>query len=394
MAESLLRERMQSGLRFNALLGEFLGKPFKAGATGPEAYDCYGLCRSFMARLGVELPDLGATSVEQAPELRATAEPQFLKLTWPRPWSLISLRREGDLATHCGIVLPTDGLFLHAQEKSGVVAEPITHRYWHPRIEGYYWPRDVVEVVVMHSPVGLDHSWAFFREGMTLADMLQVAEGEQSQLRVFIDGKEIERGAWDDTSPTALQQVVVRPQYGDGRTALRTIGVLALAIIMGPGGGLASMGITAANVGQFGYALAMSAVMVGGSYLFGALIPPKKPDNRQESSYGWNPQTVQREGPIPRLYGKVPVYGNIIMAYFYCNRFSVVAEGGMPMDSVWIPSQRQGCHCWSIRKRSCCWPKPRSQWVRCRAVGGGWRGSWSGTCRCSIARNRVTTPGS
>ena len=30
------------------------------------------------------------------------------------------------------------------------------------------------------------------------------------------------------------------------------------------------------------------------------------------------------------------------LCYFYCNRFSIVAEQGMPMDSVWIPSKRQG----------------------------------------------------
>ncbi len=314
MAGSLLQGRIQSGSPFNALLGEFLGKPYRDGAAGPEAYDCYGLCRAFMARLGVELPDLGETSVARALELRVQADPHFIRIAWPRPWSLISLRRNGELATHCGIVLPVDGLFLHAQEKSGVVCEPIAHRYWHPRIEGYYWPRGIVEMVIMHSPIGLDHSWAFFREGLSVAEMLGVTEAEAAQLRVFLDGKEVQRGAWAETRPTALQQLVVRPQYGEGRDVLRMVGMIALSIISygylsGPvdAGGA---GLTGINLG-----VAMAGVTVAGGYLMGALIPPKKPDNRMETSYGWNAQTVQREGPIPRIYGKIKVTGNVIMAY-------------------------------------------------------------------------------
>jgi hypothetical protein len=310
MAVSLPPDRIRSGSPFSELLGEFLGKPFVAGATGPDAYDCYGLCRAFMGRLGVELPDLGTTSIEQAPNLYQQAAPQFVRLDWPRPWSLISLRQGGELATHCGIVLPADGLFLHAQEKSGVVAEPIGHRYWHPRIEGYYWPRGVVEMVVLHSPLGPDHSWAFFREGASIAQMLDVTVAERVSLRVFLNGQEIERGRWADTYPTALQQVVVRPQYGDGRQALMAVGMIALAVVGGWVAGPAVLGLEGAA-----YGAALAGVMVGGSYLFNALIPPKKPE-KEEGSYGWNPTTTQREGsPIPRLYGRVPVKGNIIMAY-------------------------------------------------------------------------------
>jgi hypothetical protein len=314
MAESLLQDRIRSGSPFNKLLGEFLGKPFEEGAAGPDAYDCYGLCRAFMRRLGVELPDLGATSIEQAPNLHQQAAPQFIRLDWPRPWSLISLRRQGDLATHCGIVLPGDGLFLHAQERSGVVAEPMAHRYWHPRIEGYYWPQGIVEMVVMHAPVGLDHSWAFFREGLSIAQMLDVRQAEQVHLRVFVDGKEIERGAWESTCPSAVQQVVIRPQYGEGSDALRAVGMVVLMIISY---GILSAPAAAGGLGLTGMSLniAMAGVMVGGSYLMGALVPPAKPA-KQEGSYGWNPRTIQQEGiPIPRIYGKLPVRGNIIMAY-------------------------------------------------------------------------------
>ncbi len=47
-----------------------------------------------------------------------------------------------------------------------------------------------------------------------------------------------------------------------------------------------------------------------------AVIPPKKPFEERGGSYGWNPQTTQREGlPIPRIYGRCPVKGNVIMSY-------------------------------------------------------------------------------
>ncbi len=312
--------RIQSGSPYNQLLGEFLGKPFESGATGPAAYDCYGLCRAFWSRLGASLPDLGQTSVERAEDLYRDAQPEFIKLTWPRPWSLVSLRREAEVATHCGIVLPTDGLFLHAQEKSGVVAQPLAHRYWHPRIEGYYWPKGIVEVVLMHSPAGLDHSWAFFREGLTLAEMMNVPDDEQAQIRVFMDGREVQRGAWAATVPTALNQIVVRPLFGNGQQAGMAIAMVALMVVASwavPALG-AEMGAgTAFAVGTVPYAMAMAGVMIGGSYLLNALIAPDKPNSSDAgSSYSWSPETVQRSGePIPRLYGQVPVYGNIIMGF-------------------------------------------------------------------------------
>ncbi len=314
MAESPQCARTRSGSAFNALLGEFLGKPFRSGASGPDAYDCYGLARAFLARLGMGLPDLGATSVENAAALTQQAHPHFVPVNWARPWSLVSFRKGGELATHCGVVLPGDGLFLHAQEKSGVVAEPLTHRYWHPRIEGYYWPRGIVEMVIMHSPIGLEHSWAFYREGLTLEQMLPVTAEEKSQIRVFIDAQEVPPQAWGTTIPTALQQVLVRPVYGDGRQVIMAIGMVVLAIVapyaipaLGP----------AFAAGTPAYYAAMAGVMIGGGMLLNALVPPHQPDRGPlETSYGWNPQTMQREGlPIARLYGEVPVYGNIVMAF-------------------------------------------------------------------------------
>ncbi len=43
----------------DAILLEYLGKPYEAKATGPDSYDCYGLVRSFANRLGMSLPDIG-----------------------------------------------------------------------------------------------------------------------------------------------------------------------------------------------------------------------------------------------------------------------------------------------------------------------------------------------
>jgi len=42
-----------------------------------------------------------------------------------------------------------------------VICTPLVHRYWHPRIEGYYWPADTVELVLMKSPISTQRTWQF-----------------------------------------------------------------------------------------------------------------------------------------------------------------------------------------------------------------------------------------
>ena len=43
----------------DTILGDFLGKPWRRYAAGPDAYDCYGLVKAFLDRVGVQIAAIG-----------------------------------------------------------------------------------------------------------------------------------------------------------------------------------------------------------------------------------------------------------------------------------------------------------------------------------------------
>ena len=108
-----------------------VGKPYKAGASGPDEFDCIGLVRYyFKEHLGVVLPDyqvVGGTSAELGAFIKATA------------WHKVSGEaRDSDVMTmqnyigrHVGVVVrSSEGLgLLHAQgnDQSGsVIWQPLS----------------------------------------------------------------------------------------------------------------------------------------------------------------------------------------------------------------------------------------------------------------------------
>lgn len=109
---------------------DYIGKPWQAGAQGPDAYDCYGLCIAVQRdHFGRQLP-LIADGVDRA-DKRALAK-EFLRPEyregWVGYWHMPP--KDGDLVTmaharhptHVGIYLDIDGGgILHCVETHGVV---------------------------------------------------------------------------------------------------------------------------------------------------------------------------------------------------------------------------------------------------------------------------------
>jgi len=73
----------------------------------------------------------------------------------------------------------------------------------------------------------------------------------------------------------------------------------------------------------FGGALVSAGIMMAGGFLVNALLPPPSPDVEafggsfdNSNTYSWSPITKQQQGlVIPKFYGTIPVYGNIISTY-------------------------------------------------------------------------------
>jgi len=313
---------MQSGSLYNQLILEFLGKPYAKGASGPDAYDCYSFCRAFAERVGLPLPDLGHLDPEKAGAVNEQSQGQFERLSYARPWSLVTFREDKPFATHCGIVLPKDDLFIHCNRKSGVVCEPLHHRHWQPSIEGYYWPRDIIEVVVLLSPIhNEDKMWLFTpRSKRTLGDILNNEQfvALNIPLRAFLDGKEVLPQDWPSTSLQAVRQIVLRPQLSGGGDKRRGVAIMMLTFAFTAIGAAAfGPALATGAIGAIEYGILMAGTQMAAGFALNAMIPPKKPERLAGAdAYAWSPHTTQEAGtPIDRIYGKVPVYGNLIMGY-------------------------------------------------------------------------------
>lgn len=124
---------------------ELLGKPWAQGATGPAAYDCWGMVRHYtLHALGLVLPSV-AVHAATADELHAAARHSG----WhpvsapPREHDIVLARSLETGGRHVGVVLDLDGLphLLHClgsvtNPLPGVVVERLSEalsRYHSPR---------------------------------------------------------------------------------------------------------------------------------------------------------------------------------------------------------------------------------------------------------------------
>lgn len=131
-------------------LDDFVGLPYREGARGPDAYDCYGLVAAvFRAVHGVELPDWyqdtpgqqGASRAISAALAGEIAGGRSVKVDWPREYP-----RDYDIAIvgsdtrphHVGVAVA--GGVLHASKPFGSAWHSIARFLtFYPRTEFYRW---------------------------------------------------------------------------------------------------------------------------------------------------------------------------------------------------------------------------------------------------------------
>jgi hypothetical protein len=109
-----------------------VGKPYRIGARGPDAYDCYGLARHVQRELaGVEMPDIPPVE----PTTRAMAEALLVhpeRQAWDevpegeaRELDLVLMGNVAKRDFHLGTVIQpsTRWVILHIDRTVGVVAD-------------------------------------------------------------------------------------------------------------------------------------------------------------------------------------------------------------------------------------------------------------------------------
>lgn len=151
-------------------------------------------------------------------------------------------------------------------------------------------------------PLSTEVTTAFMPEGMTLTEMLRVAQPDPALLLdavVFIDDFEIPRDNWHVVRPNAGHTVTARvvPYLrgggGGGKNPFRiilTIAVIAASFFLGPALGANLLGINLATASASGIGLARlvggAIISIAGNLLINTIAPIKPPQLGQLSGSG------------------------------------------------------------------------------------------------------------
>ena len=190
----------------------------------------------------------------------------------------------------------------------------------------------VIEILNPLDPGAHKSELIEYRQGKTLADLYPTMV-MKSDYVFSVNGKLV---APQDTALTYPQRgdtVVVCPVLagssggsgeggGGGKSILRIVAMVALAYFTGGAGGFAA-GLSGSAVGTLGYSIAYAGIMMAGSMLINAMLPPPKSKTSQvveaddTPTYGIDgPKNSSAEGiVVPVIYGTHRYGGNLINAY-------------------------------------------------------------------------------
>ena len=131
-------------------LDDFVGLPYREGARGPDAYDCYGLVAAVLrAMRGVELPDwyqpasgpAGASRAISAALAGEVAGGRSIRINWPdaAPEDYdIAIVGSASRPHHVGVV--ASGGVLHSSKAFGSTWHSLPRFLtFYPRTEFYKW---------------------------------------------------------------------------------------------------------------------------------------------------------------------------------------------------------------------------------------------------------------
>lgn len=104
---------------------DLMGKPYKNGGRGPDAFDCSGLVYYAYKKTGVTLP---VTAEEQGKSGAEASRESVL------PGDLVIFKIKRDF--HVGIML-NDREFLHASKSRGVAVDDLSLPYWTRSLWGF-----------------------------------------------------------------------------------------------------------------------------------------------------------------------------------------------------------------------------------------------------------------
>ena len=127
-------------------IDQYIGLPYREGARGPDAYDCYGLVAAVFATLrGIQLPDWyqaapGAQAASRAISAAVEGEVaggRSVKVDEPQDWD-IAVVGSNTRPHHVGVYI--QGGILHSARGLGSAWNPLpSFRLVYPHVEFYRW---------------------------------------------------------------------------------------------------------------------------------------------------------------------------------------------------------------------------------------------------------------
>lgn len=118
---------------------KYIGKPYRFGARGPDAYDCWGLARAIYRDMGIDLPEFESMEKPEGRQaLVDLAAPLFVTLNKPATLCLVAFRIHPRYVTHVGVVTEDRARFCHITKGASVTIERLDSPLWEKRIAGYY----------------------------------------------------------------------------------------------------------------------------------------------------------------------------------------------------------------------------------------------------------------
>lgn len=112
------------GESITAYSQNYLGKAYRYGAAGPDAFDCSGFVYTVFGAFGISVPRSSSGYMNVGSPV---------SLAEARAGDVICFSRNGSNVSHVGIYMG-DGKFIHSATSSGVIITSTSDKYWAPRI--------------------------------------------------------------------------------------------------------------------------------------------------------------------------------------------------------------------------------------------------------------------
>jgi cell wall-associated NlpC family hydrolase len=102
-----------------------LGKPYKNGAKGPDAFDCSGFIYYIYQRVGIAVPVMTEGQIKSGYDVSRDSV---------QPGDLVFFKIKNDL--HAGIMINRKD-FIHSSKSRGVAVDDINESYWRKSLIGF-----------------------------------------------------------------------------------------------------------------------------------------------------------------------------------------------------------------------------------------------------------------